>query len=104
MAQNMNETEKSANECVGRTFVSSPIVECFNVRMAEGQTSIESWEVQMADLEETEREISKINEQLRKKNVIHYMGNCSSYRVLWGEEPLELQRPNLSPSTSVSRT
>jgi hypothetical protein len=64
-AQNMNETEKSVNECVGRAFESSPIVECFNVKIGEVRTSIESWEVQMTDLEkETEREISKINVQL----------------------------------------
>jgi hypothetical protein len=67
VAQNMNETEKFVNECVGRAVESSPIVECLNVKMAEVQTSIESWEVRMTDLEETEREISKINEQLRKE-------------------------------------
>jgi hypothetical protein len=68
MARNEVETEKPRVEGAAKNLESDQTVRRLNVKMAEVQASIESWEVRVNDTEKTmDSEMSKIKERIGKE-------------------------------------
>jgi hypothetical protein len=68
MARDEGQREKPRGEGAAKNLESDSTVRRLNVKMAEVQVSMESWEVRVNDMEKTvESEMRKIKERIRKE-------------------------------------